>query len=210
MSTNQVFNGIKFYKRADNDYWYSTTEVNGKRVYMHKYVWEYYHDIIPRSYEVHHIDLNKDNNNIKNLRLMSNKAHQKLHSALNRKNPEWIKKQREKIKKAQEAAKAWHASPEGREWHKEHYEQMKEKLHQRKEMICENCGKIFVGLDNNHSRFCSNSCKTAWRKKSGIDDVIRQCVICGKEFKINKYSKTQTCGNTQCRVELMMRTRNDN
>ena len=84
---NQYFNGIKFYKRADNAYWYSCTTVNGKRVYMHRYVWEYYNKKpIPKDYAIHHIDLDRNNNDISNLQYLPKKEHAKLHAELNKQN----------------------------------------------------------------------------------------------------------------------------
>jgi endogenous inhibitor of DNA gyrase (YacG/DUF329 family) len=61
--------------------------------------------------------------------------------------------------------------------------------------ICECCGKEFeININSaSHTRFCSNKCKSKWRRDSGLDDIIKICPICGKEFKTNKYSKTKTC-----------------
>ena len=62
-----------------------------------------------------------------------------------------------------------------------------------KKFICQNCGKEFEALPFGNHNFCSNSCKSAYRRKNGIDNEIRICEICGKEFEINKYSKTRFC-----------------
>lgn len=94
--------------------------------------------------------------------------------------------------KATVMAKEWHNSNEGHEWHKKHYEQMKEKLHIPKRFVCEYCNKEFVNTQIN-SRFCSNKCKSAWRRKSGIDDITKICFKCGKEYIANKYQKTKYC-----------------
>lgn len=189
---NQFFNGIKFYKRSDNDYWYSTSTVNGKRVYMHKYVWEFYNSPIPRGYEVHHIDLNRDNNEISNLRLMRRIDHQKLHNEINRNNPKWLAMQQESIKKAQEKAKEWHKSEEGHNWHKEHAKKINFGVFNFGTRKCIICGQEFEAKTN-VQRFCSNKCKTQYRRLKGLDDILCNCPICGKEFKKNKYSKQVYC-----------------
>ena len=65
-----------------------------------------------------------------------------------------------------------------------------------KEFECEYCKKKYKAINNNTNRFCSNKCKSAWRRKSGIDDVEKVCEICGSKFKTNKYSKTKTCSRS--------------
>jgi hypothetical protein len=45
------------------------------------------------------------------------------------------------------------------------------------------------------SRFCSNKCKSRWRRRSGLDDVERICEYCGKAFKVNKYKPTKYCSS---------------
>ena len=61
-----------------------------------------------------------------------------------------------------------------------------------KRFVCEYCNKEFVNTQIN-SRFCSNKCKSAWRRKSGIDDITKICFKCGKEYIANKYQKTKYC-----------------
>ena len=52
--------------------------------------------------------------------------------------------------------------------------------------VCTNCGKEFVGQPGK-DRFCSNACKSAYRRKSGVDNVTRSCAFCGGPFIVNKY-----------------------
>lgn len=195
---NQYFNGIKFYKRADNDYWYSTVPIEGKRVYMHKYVWEFYNTKIPRGFEVHHIDLNRDNNDISNLRLMHKKEHQKLHNELNRNNPEWLESQRVRMKKASEKAVEWHKSEAGKEWHKEHAKKYNFGSLSYGMRNCIICGKEYEAKRKSQ-KFCSNACKSQYRRLNGLDNIKAVCPICGNEFIKNKYEKKQYC-SVKCRV----------
>lgn len=57
---------------------------NGKSVKYHRYIWEQIYGKIPEGYIVHHIDGDKLNNNIQNLRIMTSSEHSKLHWRLRR------------------------------------------------------------------------------------------------------------------------------
>lgn len=48
-------------------------EKSVKRFYVHRVVWEAYNGIIPKNYEIDHIDNNKSNNSLDNLRLVTRK-----------------------------------------------------------------------------------------------------------------------------------------
>ena len=65
--------------------WY-TGRKGCKHIYYHHYVWCINMGIteIPKGYVVHHIDLDKTNNDINNLALMTNSAHSKLHRRLDK------------------------------------------------------------------------------------------------------------------------------
>lgn len=57
---------------------------------VHRLMWEKYNDQIPEGYHIHHIDGNRLNNNINNLKLVSNSEHSSLHHK--KKNARIIKK----------------------------------------------------------------------------------------------------------------------
>ena len=65
--------------------WY-TGRKGCKHIYYHHYVWCINMGIteIPKGYVIHHIDLDKTNNDIENLALMTVSAHSKLHQMLNK------------------------------------------------------------------------------------------------------------------------------
>ena len=67
------------------------------------------------------------------------------------------------------------------------------RMHKRRLIVCDQCGKEYMG---EKGRFCSNSCKSKWRRESGIDDEIRKCIVCDEEFSVNKYSDTVTCSRS--------------
>lgn len=185
-----LFDGKKF--RRDKKTGYFLNSTIHKR--LHVYVWEYYNGSVPEGCEVHHKDLNKNNNEIENLQLMTSKEHHKLHASL------WTEERREwarenLIENAVPASKEWHKSEAGKEWHSKHAKEVFENLSE-KEYVCTYCGKHYTtknryGKDQN--TFCCNACKSAYRRKMGFDDVGKTCLECGCEYVENKYRKTTLC-----------------
>ncbi len=53
--------------------------IDGEIVYEHRYIYETIYGNIPKGMIIHHIDGNNKNNNILNLRLMTQSDHAKLH-----------------------------------------------------------------------------------------------------------------------------------
>ena len=183
-----IFDNLSF--RRDKRTGYFLNAKTHKR--LHVYVWEYFNGSIPNGYHIHHKDFNKNNNELENLTLLTATEHQKLHGK------SWSKERYErqaKILKEKAIPKAteWHKSEDGREWHKQHYEKNKNKLHEKMEFICLNCGNTFIAEKKGNNKFCSNNCKSAYRRKSGVDNEKRKCEVCGEEFTANKYSKAKTC-----------------
>ena len=185
-----IVDGIRFTKSNGKIYHYNSK----LRKHMHQYVWEKENGPTPKGWEIHHIDGDTDNNDISNLQAMPMLEHKAIHAEKLRNDPERLEKMRINLDiNARPKANEWHGSKEGREWHKRHYEEHKQLLHQKKKFICEQCNSEFVGVDMGKNRFCSKKCKSKWRRDSGLDDVIRVCDNCNKEFTINKYSKTRNC-----------------
>lgn len=184
------FDGLKFTLDETTHYFLNSTI----RERLHRYIWAHHNGDIPDNYHIHHIDGNKFNNNVSNLQLMYFSEHLRQHGIEHAIfNKDWF----EKFHSAGiEKAKEWHASKEGNKWHKNHYEKMKEVLHKKTVKVCDNCGVSFETVDNNVSRFCSNKCKSAWRRKSGVDNEIRRCEYCGNKYETNKYSKQRVCSKT--------------
>lgn len=196
----QYFNGQHFTRDDRTGYYLNST----LHIRMHRYVWEFYNGTIPDGYDIHHKDHDRANNDISNLEAIPSREHASLHcTQMVNVDPERTRKHLASI-----SAKAaeWHHGEQGKMWHKAHYEACKDKLHEVREFTCENCGKTFFSPQT-RSRFCSNACKSAWRRKSGFDDVERVCVICGDVFSTNKYSQACTCGKV-CRAELKKRRGN--
>lgn len=161
------------------------------QVSLHVYVWEMYHGRpVPDKYIVHHIDGDPANNEIENLIAMSKSEHARLHFS----NSYNIDRLRKLAEIGREHAKAWHGSPAGRQFHKEIGKLAWESAYQVVKS-CENCGKEYEtwNIAECHSRFCSNRCRAAWRRKSGVDNESRTCAFCGAEFEVNRYTKRKYC-----------------
>lgn len=185
-----IFGDLIFTRDDTTGYYLNAT----CRLRLHRAVYEYYNGAIPDGYQVHHIDHDKSNNEPENLIALTKEDHSRLHGM------ELTDEQREArrdnlTQNARPAASEWHRSEVGRAWHLEHYERMKDALHVRIVLACENCGKDFEGVPN-ASRFCSNACKSAWRRKAGLDDVERECASCGRAFKTSKYSSAKCCSQS--------------
>lgn len=189
-----ILDGYKFRKDKKTGYYLSSVAINGKRKRLHIYVWERENGTIPKGYQIHHIDHNKDNNSIENLEMLTSKEHTQRH--IEERTDEQREQAKENVVKyAMPKAKEWHTSESGKEWHLSHYEKMKDKLHQKADFICECCGKSFTAEITGKNRFCSNNCKSAYRRKSGVDNIEKECKFCGDKFVTNKYSKAIRCKN---------------
>lgn len=183
-----VFGGLVF-TRDDKTGYYLNSTIHAR---LHRMVYEQYNGAIPDGYHVHHIDHDRGNNEPSNLIALSPGDHQRLHGE------EMSDEQRKKLadnlrKNVIPAAAEWHKSEVGHIWHLKHYADNAESMHARRWMICAYCNAGFYGVANGTTRFCSNACKSAWRRKAGLDNEVRRCAFCGKEFTANKYADTQTC-----------------
>lgn len=189
--------GIKFYKSTQG-YWLG--QVEGKPKRLHVYTYEKLFGSVPEGCVIHHIDRDPDNNDIGNLILVSKKEHARVHH-------DAVKAASvESIKKAQAAATEWHKSSAGHEWHKEQYRRsLADKWADMVTKNCEVCGKPFQcpAIVAYKSRFCSNNCKSQFRRNSGVDNIEVSCEMCGAKFMTNKYARQRFC-SAPCRKEARL------
>ena len=188
------YDGKRFYEDGKG-YWLGQEKgVDGKqhRIRLHIYVWEKYNGPVPDGFDIHHIDHDPSNNEIENLVALPKSEHRKLHMAERDKLELTYILETCAIPKAVE----WHKSEAGHEWHKQQYEKtLAPRWEESITLICQHCGKPYQvpPLMKGRSRFCSNNCKSAYRRESGVDNIERICSICGKPFITNKYSRAKVC-----------------
>ena len=81
MKSLKAFLSISIFKRTinSNGYYRCTTRKQEQEL-LHRYKWEKEKGKIPKNYDIHHIDSNKENNNIENLECISKSEHTRLYS----------------------------------------------------------------------------------------------------------------------------------
>lgn len=184
MTIHQEHFGRKFYQDKKTGYWISTDH---PRIRAHRWVWVSTYGNIPHGYHIHHKNENKSDNDIKNLELIELSRHLSYHMQ----DPERIRFASENCNRIRPLTKAWHASEEGRTWHKSHGILGWIK---RKEITisCKCCLKE-TKTKTYHQEFCSNNCKSQWRRDQGIDNIEKKCERCSKFFIVNKFCKQKFC-----------------
>ena len=197
--TRATFNGRLYYLRESQGYYYSPRKDRSGLDMLHRMVYIHYNGEIPKGYCIHHKDGNKGNNDISNLECVRRSEHSHYHGV---NAPEELAEFRKRNleENARPAANIWHGSAEGREWHKQHYEQMKDKLYEEVECVCVVCGKTFTAHQKTGSKCCSKACRAKERRMSGIDNETRICENCGKEFVTSRFSKARFCSK-QCSAD---------
>lgn len=187
------YDGIKWYPDR-RGYWIGSVEGAIKR--LHIYVWEKYNGPVEKGYHVHHKDHNPNNNEIENLELVPASEHLSMHGKEKSEQAARLVKEHA-VPKAVE----WHKSDDGSEWHKSHYQKtLAHKWSEKVEKTCIVCGRQFETsvLTSNRSKFCSNACKSKYRRDMKLDNIEKRCEYCGKLFWSNKYEKHRFC-STECR-----------
>ena len=159
----QVFNGKKYrlykgqryFKRTDKK-----TSRNGVK-YLHRAVWEYYYGEIPKDMVIDHINRDRTDNRIENLRLADYR--------LNRKNvdPEFNEECRERIinYNSQEYGKWWMDENKKKKRAKKLSLSWKNRPYIEKKCLL--CGKSFRAK-HNVARYCSKECRQENYFKKGV------------------------------------------
>lgn len=178
-------------RRSDRVYYKRTFTEGGKVLakYLHRYIYEQAYGAIPKGFHVHHKDGDPNNNALENLECLSAAEHVHKHPYT----AERLEEQKNHLDRIRPLTKAWHKSAEGHAKHKE-IGGLSYKDFKPEPKVCAYCGKVFLPhAIGNRDKFCSNACKSAWRRQQHIDDEQRICTVCGKTYTVNKYSKAVTC-----------------
>ncbi len=179
--------GRQFYQDKKMGYWIS---IDYPRIRAHRWVWINIHGKIPDGYHIHHKNEDKSDNRIENLELIEKSRHLSHHSS----QPQNAQRARIWMDEIRPMTKEWHASEEGILWHRYHAKKNNFGNWEPKDYKCKVCNKTYKSKKLSGSDFCSNACKSRFRRSSGLDDVERKCLYCKKIFITNKYSKVKKCG----------------
>ena len=188
MSIHQEHFGRKFYQDKKTGYWISCDYSKERpRVRAHQWVWLNHFKIIPKGYHIHHRNEDKSDNRIENLEMIERARHLSHHMNC----PLRKAKSKEMADKYRHLTKEWHASKEGHEWHKAHG--VLGWINRKPiKMTCKVCQKEYE-TKVLHQDFCTNACKSQWRRNNKLDDIDKICPICKKGYRSSKYSRSKTC-----------------
>ena len=135
----------------------------GKDIFLHREVYKQHTGLTDDDllgYEVHHIDGDKDNNDISNLKLLSKKEHAKYHL---------VEARKKQIKSCEQCGKLYsYINPRSRfcseKWYRmwRYHNERKIRLDTR---VCKNCGKEFTCNKYKPTKFCSKHCAAKFRCK---------------------------------------------
>jgi len=191
-----VWNG-KTYRRwpeakQRSDRVYFQRSIKGGVEYLHRAVWESVNGEIPSGKEIHHIDEDPGNNDIANLECLTRAEHLERHPW----SDDRMSAQLAHLDSVRHLTKAWHSSPEGIEEHRR-IGAMAYRGFVPSQKSCAHCGCDFMTKKmGDLDMYCSNKCKSAARRASGVDNELRLCPCCKCYFSANRYSKTETCSRS--------------
>lgn len=174
----RIYFGKRFYK-LKNGYW-----ANSMPIHAHRWVWINNYGAIPSGMDIHHIDGDKDNNQIENLEILTRSDHLKKH------HNEGLFDYDRNRKQLSDARK-WLQTDEGR---KKQSEASKKSWKYRKTGLksCQECGKQFE-TKQPWAKYCRDACDKRWRRKQGLYNVEAKCPICDKIFLKDKFMKKIFC-----------------
>ena len=188
---HQRFNGVTFRKRKAGHYFTPMYSI-------YHAVWNYYYGELPPNTIIHHIDQNKDNNNIENLIPMSPSEHRKLHASLNQKH--FIAPLRDLV--CERCGKVYQARFSGKNKFCPDCRKIPKPSTPQKKILktCLWCGAEFETTSKT-TETCSAHCKNRlvyFRKTGKIKaERLKTCEVCGKTFVVctahNQSRDRKTC-----------------
>lgn len=182
-------------KRAERSYY--VPGIGDRQKYglgrLHEEIWKDNNGPIPEGGHVHHEDHDPLNNDPSNLVCLDGDEHLRHHAAeTDYRTPERLAH----LEEIRPLAAAWHSTPEGLAWHSENGKRAWESR-EPLPAECDQCGKPFASITRrDDDRFCSNACKSKWRRAAGLDDIDCACHRCGSAFRTNKYKGSAHCSRS--------------
>lgn len=166
---------------------------------LHQEIWKQANGPIPEGYEVHHKDGDPLNNVLLNLELLTRAQHARVHQE--RGDFVCTSKQRRHLARVRPLAAAWHSSPEGMRWHKQHgIDVFRDQP--KTARLCAECGTQF-NATHSDAKYCSVRCQGRARRKDPDQYVEMACEICKTPFRIFKCElsranrpRQRTCSRT--------------
>lgn len=190
MEKSVIYDGRTFILGTAKRYYFATFK--GKQISLHRYKYTKEVGPIPPGWEIHHKDKNYLNNDTDNLEALPTAQHYEKQREEN------AQRMREIQVIGKTFAKAWHGGPEGLRWHDEHYLQVKDKLHSTVNRTCSQCSTKINTTRKTGNAFCSNTCKSAWRRANKPDKKLATCPTCDTQFETLKYLPNTYC-SLKCR-----------
>lgn len=86
----------------------------GRHVMAHVWAWEQVHGPVPDGYDLHHVDLNRLNNDLDNLQMLTRADHRRVHEGCERRDGVWWKPCRKCDVFKPLDQRHWHIGPRGR------------------------------------------------------------------------------------------------
>ena len=161
-----IFKG-RAYQQTKSGY-YRHCDKNHIETRLHRVIWEDRFGKIPEGFDIHHVDFNKENNDISNLVCLTKHEHQLLHGR--------TEKRKSLGKRVGQGNKG---VPQ-----------------KRSTKICKSCGEKFDGVPG--QTFCSHQCAWDWHNNHRELKYEKICCICGNTFKTYSKKVTTCCnGCTQ-------------
>lgn len=182
--------GRKYWLQSSGRYFQSGIKTDNERL-LHRRIWSDANGQIPPKHHIHHINGDWRDNDIQNLECVLGIEHSRDHMLERNATPEGRKATLGALAKAAPMAKEWHASEEGRQWHRKHATTT---LVDRPlvNKVCERCKASFQTKNPHIAIYCSSACMQAIAFRRYFDDP-RECAHCGNGFLANCHRATAFC-----------------
>lgn len=201
MAETVTFKGIRYRRYPESGNWseraYFVPGIADRTKHrlgrLHEEIWKEHNGPIPPGSHIHHEDHDPLNNDPGNLVCLDGDEHKRYHAALA---DHATPRQLAHLERVRPLTVAWHRSDEGREWHRQHAVEVAAQR-QLATFNCKQCAKPYETVNRGDgTRFCSNRCKSAWRRAAGLDDEQRNCAYCGCQYTTNRYEKGTHCSRS--------------